>query len=401
MQHTQNIYDNGLGTVIFLTLLSDAFYVITPPSAVQDPNRAVHHPKRVLVTGGAGFIGSNYLHHMVRSHPEVMFVNLDLLTYAGNLQNLTSLEKKPNYSFVRGDIVDAALLTELFEKNNFTTVVHFAAESHVDRSITDPLRFVSTNITGTATLLNVARESWIDDSDRRFHHISTDEVFGALGPEGLFTESTAYAPRSPYAASKAASDHLVRATAETYGFPVVISNASNNYGPFQFPEKLIPLVIRNAMNQTPIPVYGRGENVRDWLFVEDHCIALQRVLLEGRNARTYLIGGGNEVSNIDLVHQLITRVDRTMNRKPGTSDQLIRYVTDRPGHDFRYALDTSRISEELDWTPEHSLEEGLDHTVQWYLDHQEWMQHVTDESYQSYYDTMYGARLGNQSLSSS
>ncbi len=368
---------------------------------MPDSNQTVHHPRRVLVTGGAGFIGSNFLHHMVRHFPDVHFVNLDLLTYAGNLQNLTSLEERPNYSFVRGDIVDLDLLSELFASHRFTTVVHFAAESHVDRSIADPLRFVSTNITGTATLLNVAQKSWKDESNRRFHHVSTDEVFGALGPDGCFTESTAYAPRSPYAASKAASDHLVRAAAETYGFPVVISNASNNYGRFQFPEKLIPLVIRNTMNQSPIPVYGRGENVRDWLFVEDHCTALERVLLDGRNARTYLIGGGHEVSNIDLIHRLIERVDRAMNRQPGTSKQLIRYVSDRPGHDFRYALDTSRIREELNWTPRYSLAEGLDQTVQWYMDNQEWMQHVTDESYQSYYDTMYGARLENDSVSES
>lgn len=356
----------------------------------------MHAPESVLVTGGAGFIGSNYLLRMVRGYPDVQFVNLDALTYAGNLANLADLEEASNCLFIRGDISDAERVNSLFEQHGFTTVVHFAAESHVDRSIESPLSFVRTNVTGTANLLEAARHQWMSQSNPsrfRFHHISTDEVFGSLGAEGFFTEDTQYAPRSPYSASKASSDHFVRAYAETFGLPIVISNASNNYGPYQFPEKLLPLVISNAISMSPVPIYGKGDNVRDWLYVGDHCAALDLILHEGQAGRTYLVGAGNEVKNLDLVEKLLDLVDVKLFRQPGTGRGLITYVEDRPGHDFRYALDVSRITSELGWEPEHSLDDGLRETVEWYLSHSDWLDAVKDESYRSYYDRMYAERL--------
>ncbi len=361
-------------------------------------NQRRHEPESVLVTGGAGFIGSNYLLRMVRSYPEVGFVNLDALTYAGNLANLAQIEGDSNFRFVRGDIADGDLVDSLFEQYRFTTVVHFAAESHVDRSIEAPLSFVRTNVTGTTTLLEAARRHWTRGKKRsatRFHHISTDEVFGTLGAEGFFSEATPYAPRSPYAASKASSDHFVRAYAETYNLPVVLSNASNNYGPYQFPEKLIPLVISNALNLKPIPVYGKGENVRDWMYVEDHCEALETILHHGADLSTYLVGAGNEVANLDLVHRLVDLVDAALARPEGQGRDLIRFVEDRPGHDFRYALDVSLIRDELGWSPRHSLSDGLKKTVDWYLSNKEWLESLRDESYLDYYDRMYAERLSS------
>ncbi|MHC4607186.1 MAG: dTDP-glucose 4,6-dehydratase [Planctomycetota bacterium] len=331
-----------------------------------------HAPASVLVTGGAGFIGSNYLRFMVPRHPKVRFVNLDLLTYAGNLASLKDVEGAANYAFVQGDIADRDLVGKLFGEHKFTTVVHFAAESHVDRSIVEPLEFVRTNVLGTAVLLDAARRAWKDGGDVRFHHVSTDEVFGALGSDGFFTEETPYDPRSPYSASKAGADHLARAYAHTYGLPVVLSNCSNNYGPYQFPEKLIPVVLRSAMEGQQIPVYGKGENVRDWLHVLDHCEALEAILLGGEPGRTYTVGGRSERKNLDLVRTLADLVDGEMGRPPGTARKLIAFVTDRPGHDFRYAIDCSRIEKELGWKPKRDLETGLRETVRWYLDNRDW-----------------------------
>jgi len=333
---------------------------------------------------------------MVRRHADVQFVNLDALTYAGNLANLVELASSDNYMFVRGDVADGRLVEALFEEHGFSTVVHFAAESHVDRSIENPLEFVRTNVIGTTVLLDASRRRWGSDaigSDYRFHHVSTDEVFGSLGDTGVFSEETAYSPRSPYAASKASSDHFVRAYAETYKLPIVITNCSNNYGPYQFPEKLIPLVISNAAAGGDIPVYGAGANVRDWLFVADHCEALDTVLHHGQNGATYLIGGKNEMPNLRLVETILDLVDEALGREQGTGRKLIRFVTDRPGHDFRYAVDTSRIERELGWKPSHSLKDGLKLTVDWYLAHAEWLRAVQDESYKLYYDKMYGDRL--------
>ena len=350
-------------------------------------------PRSILVTGGAGFIGSNYLLHVVPRYPEAQFVNLDALTYAGNLANLNALSESPNYSFVRGDVADAELLDALFETHDFDAVVHFAAESHVDRSILDPTAFIRTNVHGTLVLLQAARKAWeCGESERLFHHISTDEVFGSLGPEGYFTAETPYAPRSPYAASKASADHLVRAFATTYGLPSVITNTSNNYGPFQFPEKLIPLVIRNAVAGDPIPVYGKGENVRDWLFVTDHVEALDMVLRQAEPGTTWLIGGDQEITNLELVEALLDEVDRQTGKPVGTRRPLITFVTDRPGHDFRYALDCSPIQEKMGWQPTHDLEAGLQETVRWYLNHIPWMESILDGEYQSYYETQYGSR---------
>ncbi len=355
-----------------------------------------HSPERILVTGGAGFIGSNFLLLMVPRYPDIQFLNLDALTYAGNLQNVAALERRPNYSFVHADITDLETIHALFEAHRFTTVINFAAESHVDRSILDPLEFVKTNALGTAALLDAARKHWMGQPDlqrtHRFYHISTDEVYGSLGPAGYFTEDTPYAPRSPYSASKAASDHLVRAYGHTYDLPCVISNCSNNYGPYQFPEKLIPLVIMNAMNEQPIPVYGKGDNVRDWLHVRDHCEAIDVILHAAEPGKTYNIGGGNELTNLKLVHLLLDELDRAMGRQSGHSRNLITFVKDRPGHDFRYAMDYQRLHDELGWSPSFTLQEGLQDTVHWYLSHQEWLAAVTDQSYRDYYARQYADR---------
>jgi dTDP-glucose 4,6-dehydratase len=346
----------------------------------------------LLITGGAGFIGSHVVRKMVVDHPSYRIVNLDQLTYAGNLENLKDVEDKPNYTFVRGDIVDKAFLEDLFRSHAFDGVIHLAAESHVDRSITGPMDFIRTNIVGTVNLLDSCRESWDDPAGHLFYHISTDEVYGSLGRKGSFTEKTPYDPRSPYSASKASSDHLVRAYFHTYGLPAVISNCSNNYGPNQFPEKLIPLAINNILHMKPIPIYGKGENVRDWLYVEDHASAIDLIFHRGVRGRTYNIGGMNEWKNIDLVRMLCSIMDRKLGREPGTSEQLITFVKDRAGHDLRYAMDTSRISGELKWKPAHTFEQGLGKTVDWYLSNQDWMERVTSGAYQTYYEKQYGNR---------
>lgn len=352
-----------------------------------------HDPRSVLVTGGAGFIGSNFLLRMVPRRPNVRFVNLDLLTYAGNLMNLASIEDADNYEFVQGDVADSDVVRALFERHGFSTVIHFAAESHVDRSITAPLSFVRTNAVGTVTLLEAARAAWDDvefGSGRyRFYHVSTDEVYGSLGAEGAFSEETPYDPRSPYSASKASSDHFVRAYHHTYGLPAVISNCSNNYGPYQFPEKLIPLVLVRALEEESIPIYGTGENVRDWLYVEDHCEAIETLLYSGVDGQTYAIGGGTERTNLDLVETLLDTIDRSLGRSAGSSRELITFVKDRPGHDYRYAMDFSKIQRELGWKPKHDLEEGLASTVDWYLNHRPWLDAVLDDSYRAYYVQQY------------
>lgn len=347
---------------------------------------------KILITGGAGFIGSHVVRRMVLDHPELSIVNLDQLTYAGNLENLRDIQDAPNYQFVRGDIVDASFLEKLFREQRFDKVIHLAAESHVDRSIADPMAFIYTNIVGTVNLLNACRSNWKRFDNKLFYHISTDEVYGSLGPEGLFTEETAYDPRSPYSASKASSDHLVRAYHHTYGLPVVLSNCSNNYGPNQFPEKLIPLAINNILNNKPIPIYGKGENIRDWLYVEDHAAAIELISTKGILGRTYNIGGLNEWKNIDLIRLLCRIMDEKLERSPGSSEGLITYVKDRAGHDLRYAIDSSRIQDELKWKPSLTFQEGLSRTVDWYLDHQDWMERITSGAYQSYYDTQYSKR---------
>ncbi len=336
---------------------------------------------------------------MVIRHPQTRFVNLDLLTYAGNLSNLESISGAANYKFVHGDISDIPFVENLFRTHHFDTVVHFAAESHVDRSIEDPLSFVRTNVIGTTILLEAARSFWNSSESPntvRFHHVSTDEVYGSLGATGQFFESTPYAPRSPYAASKASSDHFVRAFSETYGLPILITNCSNNFGPYQFPEKLIPLTIVNSVSEQSIPVYGRGDNIRDWLFVLDHCEALELALLRGTPGQTYLIGGGNEWSNLDLVYKILDLVDESLSRPSGTGRALISFVDDRPGHDFRYSVNTDRIQTELDWSPSHSLDNALGLTVDWYLGNQAWIESVKDESYMRYYDRMYGDRMSSR-----
>ena len=346
--------------------------------------------KNILITGGAGFIGSHVVRLFVKKYPEYNIINLDKLTYAGNLENLRDIEHASNYTFVRGDIVDQDFLNVLFEKYAFDSVVHLAAESHVDRSISSPMEFIYTNLVGTANLLNAARSSWGNNPDsKRFYHISTDEVYGSLKEEGFFTEKTPYDPRSPYSASKAGSDHLVRAYFNTFGLPAVISNCSNNYGPNQFPEKLIPLAINNIKNNRKIPVYGKGENIRDWLYVEDHARAIDMVFHMGKVGETYNIGGNNEWKNIDLIQKLCEIMDRHLERKPGTSAGLISFVTDRAGHDLRYAIDSSKIKEELGWTPSLNFEEGLEKTVSWYLDNEDWMKHILSGDYEKYYEEMY------------
>ncbi len=349
--------------------------------------------KSILITGGAGFIGSHVVRLFVRKYPEYQIINLDMLTYAGNLANLTDIESLPNYQFVKGDITDASFIKRLFEQHAFDGVIHLAAESHVDRSITNPTEFIMTNIVGTVNLLNAAREQWKGKMEgKRFYHISTDEVYCSLGKEGLFTETTAYDPRSPYSASKASSDHLVRAYHHTYGLPAVISNCSNNYGPNQFPEKLIPLCINNIRNNRPLPVYGKGENIRDWLYVEDHAKAIDLIYHQGKDGETYNIGGNNERQNIDIVKTLCRIMDQQLGRPEGTSEQLITYVKDRAGHDFRYAIDASKLRRELGWEPDVKFDEGFEKTVIWYLQNEEWLNNVTSGNYLNYYEAMYQNR---------
>ena len=349
--------------------------------------------KTILITGGAGFIGSHEVRLFVNKYPEYKIVNLDKLTYAGNLANLRDIEKLPNYTFEKGDITDGKWISELFEKYRFDGVVHLAAESHVDRSIANPMEFIMTNIVGTVNLLNAARAIWGNDTEgKRFYHISTDEVYGSLGEEGKFTETTPYDPRSPYSASKASSDHLVRAYYHTFHLPVVLSNCSNNYGPYQFPEKLIPLFIHNIRNNKPLPVYGKGENVRDWLYVEDHAKAIDLIYHKGTDGETYNIGGNNEWQNIRLIQELCRIMDRKLSRAEGESSKLITYVKDRAGHDLRYAIDASKIKEELGWEPTIRFTEGFEATVEWYLTNEEWLNNVTSGDYQKYYEQQYVKR---------
>lgn len=346
--------------------------------------------RTLLITGGAGFIGSHVVRLFVNKYPEYTIVNGDSLTYAGNLENLKDVKDLPNYRFEKVDITDENTVNALFEKYAFDGVIHLAAESHVDRSILDPLAFIKTNVLGTAVLLNACRKYWQNDlENKRFYHVSTDEVFGSLGEEGFFTEETAYDPRSPYSASKASSDHFVKAYYHTYKLPVVLSNCSNNYGSHHFPEKLIPLAIHNIKNNKPVPVYGKGENVRDWLFVEDHARAIDTIFHNGRIGETYNIGGFNEWKNIDLIMLLCEVMDRKLGRPAGTSAQLITYVKDRAGHDLRYAIDATKLNKELGWAPSLQFEEGLEKTIDWYLANEEWLQHVTSGAYQQFYETQY------------
>lgn len=348
--------------------------------------------KTIIITGGAGFIGSHVVRRFVTQYPEYTIVNLDKLTYAGNLANLKDIEAAPNYKFEKGDICDTAFVEQLFAQYKPDAVIHLAAESHVDRSITHPLDFVMTNVVGTVTLLNVAKNAWKGAYDQhRFYHVSTDEVYGTLGENGMFEETTAYDPHSPYSASKASSDHFVRAYHDTYGMDCVISNCSNNYGSHHFPEKLIPLSINNIKNNRPIPIYGKGENVRDWLFVEDHARAIDVIFHKAATGTTYNIGGHNEWKNIDLIHLLCSVMDKKLGREEGESAKLITYVTDRAGHDLRYAIDATKLKEELGWEPSLQFAEGLERTVDWYLANEEWLNNVTSGAYQQYYENQYKA----------
>lgn len=346
--------------------------------------------KSVLITGGAGFIGSHVVRLLIKKYPEYHIVNLDSLTYAGNLENLSDIEHHHNYTFLKGDITDEKFIDTLFQKHQFDTVIHLAAESHVDRSISDPLAFAKTNILGTMVLLNAFKMLWQNQwEEKLFYHVSTDEVYGSLGATGLFTESTSYDPNSPYSASKASSDHFVRAYGETYGLPYIISNCSNNYGSHQFPEKLIPLFINNIIHNQPLPVYGDGDYTRDWLYVEDHAQAIDLLVHQGTLKETYNIGGFNEWKNIDLVKLLCDQMDEKLQRSKGSSAKLITFVKDRPGHDLRYAIDASKINEQFDWKPSVTFEEGLDKTIDWYLNNEAWLRNVTSGTYQSYYEKQY------------
>ena len=346
--------------------------------------------RNILVTGGAGFIGSHLIRLLVNKYPAYHIINMDVLTYAGNLENLKDIEHKENYSFVKGDICDFQKVKQVFIDFNINSVIHLAAESHVDRSIEDPFSFAQTNVMGTLSLLQAAKSYWENNfKNKLFYHVSTDEVYGSLSDEGFFTEKTNYDPHSPYSASKASSDHFVRAFSDTYGLPIVISNCSNNYGSYQFPEKLIPLFINNIVNNKPLPVYGKGENVRDWLFVKDHAVAIDVIFHKGKLNETYNIGGFNEWKNIDLIKVIIKTVDKMLGRDEGTSDKLITYVTDRAGHDLRYAIDSTKLKNELGWEPSLQFEEGIEKTVKWYLDNKEWMDNVNSGDYQEYYKKMY------------
>jgi len=346
--------------------------------------------KKFIITGGAGFIGSHVVRRFVKNYPDYTIINLDKLTYAGNLANLRDIEHEPNYKFVKGDIVDVDFIKHLFDKEQPDAVIHLAAESHVDRSITNPTEFVMTNVVGTVNLLNAARHLWKGKYEKaRFYHVSTDEVYGSLGETGMFTEQTAYDPHSPYSASKAGSDHFVRAYHDTYGLDTVISNCSNNYGSFHFPEKLIPLAINNIKQKKPVPVYGKGENIRDWLWVEDHARAIDVIFHNAKTGSTYNIGGHNEWKNIDLIKLLCQIMDKKLNRTPGESASLITFVTDRAGHDLRYAIDATKLKNELKWVPSITFQEGLEKTVEWYLENEEWLDNVTSGQYQQYYNKQY------------
>jgi dTDP-glucose 4,6-dehydratase len=350
------------------------------------------YTKHILVTGGAGFIGSHVVRRLVKNYPDYLVVNLDKLTYAGNLENLQDIDQAPNYRFERADICDAAALKRIFESHQITDVIHLAAESHVDRSIEGPMEFVMTNVVGTVQLLQAARAAWGKESNHVFHHVSTDEVYGSLGDTGLFEETTSYDPRSPYSASKASSDHFVRAYYHTYGLPIKMSNCSNNYGSHHFPEKLIPLMIHNIINEKPLPVYGKGDNIRDWLWVEDHASAIDNIFHKGRVGESYNVGGLNEWTNLELVRFLCQLMDQKLNREKGESEKLITFVTDRAGHDKRYAIDATKLETELGWKPSITFEQGLNNTVDWYLNNQEWVAKVTSGAYQTYYEQMYSNR---------
>jgi dTDP-glucose 4,6-dehydratase len=348
--------------------------------------------KKILVTGGAGFIGSHVIRLFIKKYPNYLIVNFDKLTYAGNLKNIEDIQDSPNYEFVKGDICSVEDVKNVFQKFEISDVIHLAAESHVDRSIEGPMDFVMTNVVGTVNLLQAARDFWSKDEEHIFHHVSTDEVYGSLGEEGLFEETTAYDPRSPYSASKASSDHFVQAFYHTFGVPIKISNCSNNYGSHQFPEKLIPLMIHNIVHSKPLPVYGKGENIRDWLWVVDHASAIETVFHKGRFGESYNVGGLNEWTNIELVRFLCKMMDEKLGREPGTNEKLISFVTDRAGHDMRYAIDATKLETELNWTPSITFEEGLEKTVDWYLENQNWVEEITSGDYREYYDKMYSDR---------